>query len=247
MKKYLFIGPIVFLLVWYGVTAFRFVDPFLVPGPFVVFSTLMKLCTTRELWFDVGVTLYRTLTAFLLAAALGLPLGLFLGVSKKTHAGVAFLVDFFRSMPATAMFPLFLLLFGIGDLSKITVTAFSCGLVILFNAASGIMHAKKARLLAARVMGATRMQTFCHVLFWESLPQTFVGLRSAVSLALIIIVVTEMFIGSVSGLGHRIIDAQITYEIPSMYADILLVGVMGYLLNLVFAKLEHRFVHWAGK
>jgi NitT/TauT family transport system permease protein len=109
------------------------------------------------------------------------------------------------------------------------------------------MHAKKSRVLAAQIMGATKAQIFRWILFWESLPQTFIGLRSAVSLSLVIIVVTEMFIGTTSGLGRKIIDSQITYEIPTMYATILLAGIVGYLLNLFFLTIEKRFLHWSGK
>jgi len=79
------------------------------------------------------------------------------------------------------------------------------------------------------------------------LPQTVIGLRSAVSFSLVIIIVTEMFIGTDSGLGRKIIDSQITYEIPTMYATILLTGIIGYLFNLLFSVAEKRFLHWSGK
>ena len=242
-----FVGPLAFLFLWFLVTQFHLVDTFLVPGPFIVLRALVGMFHAGAIFLDTAATLYRVLVSFLIATLVGVPVGLVLGAEKRLYTSVEFLVDFFRSMPATAMFPLFLLPFGIGDAAKIAVTAFSCTLIILFNTAYGVVNAKKTRILAARTMGATRLQIFTTIVFWESLPQTFVGLRSALSLALIIIVVTEMFVGSTTGLGHAIIDAQITYEIPSMYASILLVGLMGYLLNLVFSSTEKRYLHWAGK
>ena len=81
----------------------------------------------------------------------------------------------------------------------------------------------------------------------ESLPQTFVGLRTGVSMSLVIVIVAEMFIGSDTGLGHRIIDAQQVFNIRGMYAAILVTGALGYVLNLAFFMLEKRFVHWSGK
>ena len=120
-------------------------------------------------------------------------------------------------------------------------------LIIIFNTAHGVMNVKNSRVLAAKIMGATKSQIFKWILFWESLPQTFIGLRSAISLSLVVIIVTEMFIGTTSGLGRRIIDSQITYEIPTMYAVILLTGIIGYLLNLVFLLIEKRLIHWMGK
>ena len=82
---------------------------------------------------------------------------------------------------------------------------------------------------------------------YESLPQTFVGLRNGVSLALIIVIVAEMFIGSEDGLGHRVIDAQMLFEMPDMYAAIFVAGALGYGFNLMFLLIEKRFVHWAGR
>ena len=196
---------------------------------------------------DLISTLQRVILAFIMALVIGLPLGLLLGSKEKIYRSVEFIIDFFRSTPATALFPLFLLVFGITDKSKIAVAAFASMLIIIFNTAYGVMHAKKSRVLAAQIMGATKAQIFRWILFWESLPQTFIGLRSAISLSLVLIVVTEMFIGTTSGLGRKIIDSQITYEIPTMYATILLAGIIGYLLNLLFLEVEKRFLHWSGK
>jgi ABC-type nitrate/sulfonate/bicarbonate transport system permease component len=145
------------------------------------------------------------------------------------------------------MFPLFLLIFGIGDFAKIAVAGFSAWLVVLFNVAYGVMNSRKTRILAARVMGASKWRVFRDVLFFESLPQTFVGLRMAVSLALVVIIVAEMFIGSMDGMGHRIIDAQQVFDLQQMYASILMTGGVGYGFNLLFIALEKWVVHWAGR
>ncbi len=96
-------------------------------------------------------------------------------------------------------------------------------------------------------MGATKTQIFKSVLFWESLPQTIVGFRMAVSLSLVVIIVTEMFIGTNVGIGQRIIDFQYTYDVKGMYAVILLAGLIGYLCNVSFVLVEKRFTHWIGE
>jgi sulfonate transport system permease protein len=85
------------------------------------------------------------------------------------------------------------------------------------------------------------------VLIWESLQATFVGLRSAVSMALVIVIVAEMFIGSDRGLGHRIINAQQVLNVKSMYASILAAGALGYGLNVLFLWVERKIVHWSGR
>jgi sulfonate transport system permease protein len=170
-----------------------------------------------------------------------------LGSSERLYRSLEFVIDFFRSTPASAMFPLFLVLFGVGDETKIAVAAFGAILVILFNVAYGVMNARKTRLLAAKVMGASRWRVLFDVMLLESLPQTFVGLRNGVSLALVIIVVAEMFIGSQDGLGHSVFEAQQLFDMPRMYAAIFAAGALGYGLNLLFLLIERRFVHWSGK
>src|SRR4030095_12820113 len=101
--------------------------------------------------------------------------------------------------------------------------------------------------MAAKVMGASRWQIFKDVLIWESLQPTFVGLRSAISMALVIVIVAEMFIGSDNGLCHRIIHAQQWLTVKSMYAAIFAAGVLGYALNVLFLLIERRIVHWSGR
>ena len=167
--------------------------------------------------------------------SLRIPLGIVLGSSERLYRSLEFVIDFFRSTPASAMFPLFLVLFGVGDETKISVAAFGAILVILFNVAYGVMNARKTRLLAAKVMGASRLRVLFDVMLLELLPQTFVGLRNGVSLALVIIVVAEMFIGSQDGLGHSVFEAQQLFDMPRMYAAIFAAGALGYGLNLLFS------------
>jgi NitT/TauT family transport system permease protein len=81
----------------------------------------------------------------------------------------------------------------------------------------------------------------------ESLPQTFIGLRSGISISLVIVIVAEMFIGTEQGLGKRIIDAQQILNVKDMYASILVTGILGYFLNMLFLLVEKRFIHWSGK
>jgi energy-coupling factor transporter ATP-binding protein EcfA2 len=135
----------------------------------------------------------------------------------------------------------------VGDKTKIYVASFGAALVIVFNVAYGVMNARKTRILAAKVMGASRWRIMRDVILMESLPQTFIGLRNGVSLALVIVVVAEMFIGSVDGLGHRVFEAQQLLEMPDMYAAIFAAGALGYGLNVLFMVAEKSFVHWSGK
>lgn len=242
-----FIGPILFIAVWGLAAHLNWVSEKLLPGPIETFASLGKSLWSGSMLRDALATLQLTASALGIAVALGLPVGIILGSSRSLYRSFEFVIDFFRSTPATAMFPLFLLIFGIADSSKISVAAFAAWLVFVFNVAYGVMNARQTRILAAKVMGASKARIFRDVMFFESLTQTFVGARMAVSIALVVIIVAEMFIGSIHGMGHRIIDAQQVYDLEGMYASILVTGVIGYGLNLVFLGLERWLVHWSGR
>jgi NitT/TauT family transport system permease protein len=241
------LGPVALFVLWDIVVRMRWVSPVLLPSPAAALGSLITGMAGGPLLWDFLHTVLRTLEAFAVAAALGVPLGILLGSNERAYRTVEFLIDFFRSTPSSALIPLFLMIFGVTDINKVAIAAFAAVLVILFNSAYGVMNARKQRVMAARVMGASRWQVFRDVLFWESLQPTFVGLRSGVSMALVIVVVAEMFIGSDNGLGHRIIDAQQVLNVKSMYAAILAAGILGYLLNVLFLVLEKSVVHWSGR
>jgi sulfonate transport system permease protein len=241
------LGPLFLFVVWDLVVRSGYIKPILLPTPADTIATLITGLAGGPLLTDFAVTVKRTLQAFLIAAATGVPLGILLGSNERAYRSVEFLIDFFRSTPSSALIPLFLLIFGVSDINKVAIAAFGAFLIVVFNSAYGVINARKQRVMAAKVMGASRWQIFRDVLVWESLQPTFVGLRSAVSMALVIVIVAEMFIGSDNGLGHRIIDAQQVLNVKSMYAAILSAGVLGYALNVLFLFAERRIVHWSGR
>lgn len=241
------VGPVLLLILWDLVVRMGWIKAILLPPPVDTLLTLVNGMAGSALLPHFLVTLERTLAAFAIATAVGMPLGIALGSNEKAYRSVEFLIDFFRSTPSSALIPLFLLIFGINDINKIAIAAFGAFLIVVFNCAYGVINARKQRVAAARVMGATPWQIFKDVLFWESLQPTFVGLRSAVSMALVIVVVAEMFIGSENGLGHKIIDAQQVMNVRTMYAAIMAAGILGYALNVLFLALERRIVHWSGR
>ena len=247
MKKSFFVGPAILILVWLMVSWFNVIDSFFLPSLVEVFIALFLLFKSGAIIPDISSTFFKIIMSFSIAVVMGIPVGLLLGESKKTYDSMEFIIDFFRSTPITALFPLFLLVFGIGDWSKIILAAFSGFLFIVFNTAYGVINAKKSRVLAARTMGASKLQIFKHIIFWESLPQTFVGLRNAVSLSFVVIIITEMFIGTSFGLGHRILNSQMIYDVSGMYATIIVTGMLGYALNLCISLIERKYVHWGGK
>lgn len=241
------IGPLLLLAVWQLMISAQWVKAVLLPPPADTLAHMVGVFANGAILPDLWATVYRTLASFAIAVAIGVPLGVMLGSSEGAYRSVEFVIDFFRSTPSSALIPLFLLIFGITDINKIAIASFGAMLIVLFNSAYGVMNAKKTRVMAAQIMGVSRWHVFKDVMLMESLAQTFVGLRSAVSMALVIVIVAEMFIGSELGLGHRIIDAQQVFNVKEMYCSILVTGALGYLLNLGFLLIEKKLIHWSGK
>jgi ABC-type nitrate/sulfonate/bicarbonate transport system permease component len=242
-----FVGPVVLFIIWDLVVRLGFIKPILLPPPIDALGALIGGLAGGPLMMDFLVTVWRTVQAFLIAAMLGVPLGVLLGSNEKAYRSVEFLIDFFRSTPSSALIPLFLMIFGVSDINKVAIAAFGALLIVVFNSAYGVINARKQRVMAAKVMGATRWQVFKDVLVWESLQPSFVGLRSGVSMALVIVIVAEMFIGADSGLGNRIINSQQVMNVKDMYASILAAGALGYALNVLFLLIERKIVHWSGR
>lgn len=152
------VGVIGLIALWYLAVWKQIVDPVLLPSPTDTFRAMYKGMAGGRLGYDFLMTVERTILSTLIAAAIAIPLGIFLGASERLYRSLEFVIDFFRSTPASAMFPLFLVLFGVGNETKISVAAFGAALVILFNVSYGVMNARKTRLLAAKVMGASRLR-----------------------------------------------------------------------------------------
>lgn len=247
MKKELIYGPLFVIIIWYALYGLQVINPLFLPMPHVVIIELVKLLLDNNMWRDICISLWRVFISMILALIIGVPLGLLMGYYKKVNSIFDLVVDFFRSLPALAIFPLLMLFFGIGDSSKIATAVFSCSLVIVINSIYGVTHSKKTRQILSIMIGARPFEKFTHVIFPDALPQIFVGIRTALSLAVSIIIVTEMFIGTGGGIGHRIYEAGLTYRTSEMYSSIIIVGLMGYLLNKGFVKIEKRVVHWVGK
>ena len=239
-------GPLAFLLLWWSVCGLHVVRPVLLPTPWATLAYMGDALVHGSMLTDAFVTLSRVVIAFVIGAALGIPLGVAFGSNERLYRSVEFLIDFFRSTPASALIPLFILFFGISDINKIAIAGFGVFSVVVFNSAYGVMNARKSRILAAKVMGASPFQIFRDVLFFESLPQTMVGLRTGISTSLVVVVVAEMFIGSDQGLGHRIIEGEQVLHITDMYSSIIVAGIIGYLLNMLFMLTDKRLIHWSG-
>ncbi len=235
------------IIIWVIIASFKIINPIFLPSPFDVLSQLWNLIISGEITHDIYSTIYRLIIGFSLGIFIGVPIGLLMGYSKRIYNSLEIVIEMFRSIPVVALFPLFLIFFGLGDASKFTIAAWSSSLIILINTMYGVKNSKKTRLMVAQTMKATPAQIFIKIVFPEAIPDMFVGLRTGLSIALIVVIMSEMFMGTQTGLGQRIFNAHLLYQIPEMYAAIVITGLLGFTINKLFIIAEKRFLHWVGK
>ena len=192
---------------------------------------------------DFYVTLRRTILAFVIGTTTGIALGFVVFHAKAAKESGEFIVDFLRSIPATALVPLFLIFMGVGEASKVGVGAFSCGLVIARATIQGLQTRNAVRQQLADDLHLTGLRRIFYFEIPEIEKQLYVGIRAGVSLALILVVVSEMFIGSSSGVGKAIQDLYYTDQKPQLYVALIGSGVIGYALNRLVGNFEKRRTH----
>jgi ABC-type nitrate/sulfonate/bicarbonate transport system permease component len=221
------------------------IDPLFLAAPQDVALALMEMFREPGFIVDVARTIGRLAGALTVASVVGVPLGLFFATHRGLYATIEGPMHALRSVPAAALFPLFLLVIGVGDLSLIALASYNSLMVVVINTAAGAFLANPRRVYQARLLGVSRMGLATHVLLWEALPHIFTGVRVAIGYALALIIAAEMFIGtSEHGLGRRIFDAQAGYRSAETYAAILIASVVGITANAVLGAFERRLLHW---
>ena len=235
------------LFLWQLTYSFSLLDSFLFPSPITVLTAFAGFFSTLSILPDLLSTLWKIFAAITIGCLTGFLVGTILSKWDFLYASSSPLLDFFRSIPATALFPLFLLLFGPGDSTNVALATWVCALYLSLHVSKALRSTSEAALLTASSLKKSVFDTFLHVKLREGLPMIFLGLRTAVSLTVVVVIVAEMFVGTTRGLGKVLIDSAYTYEIPKLYAGILLVGIIGYLLNYLVIYSEKKIVHWHGK
>ncbi len=204
----------------------------------------------RELWLfaqfrsDVVPSLMRILVGFGIGAALGILIGIPLGLSVWARRFAMPHIEYWRAMPPPALLPIsIILLHSIGDLQKVTLIAFFCLFPVLLNTIDGVRGLDPTLADTARSYGVSHRDFVRKIVFPAALPQISAGMRTSLSLAVIIMVVSEYF-SSTNGIGYVLLISKNTLQMGPMWAAILLIGLVGYLLNLAYLLAERRFLAW---
>jgi ABC-type nitrate/sulfonate/bicarbonate transport system permease component len=207
------------------------------------------LTTFKDTWLfdrvgsDVVPSLVRLFIGYFIAVAIGVGGGIALGLSPVLRRTTEPIVEFLRAVPAPALLPFALLVLGVGNDSKIFVIAFVCLWPILLNAVDGVAGVDPTLVDTGRVYRIPARDRLTHVVLPAAAPQIFAGMRTSLSLALILMVISEM-VASSNGIGYFVLQSQRSFAIPEMWSGIILLGILGYAFNAVFLLLERRALAW---
>ena len=199
-----------------------------------------QLIGNGQLLEHVTASLSRSLLGFCLAIAFAVPLGLAIGWYRGLARASSPLLEVLRNTAPLALLPVFVLILGIGEASKIAFVVYSCSWPILLNTISGVRNVDPLLIKSARTMGLSPLPLFRKVILPASVPTVFVGIRLAGAYSLLVLVAAEM-IGAKAGLGYLIIYSQYNFQIPQMYAGIVTTTVIGLLFNQGLLALERHF------
>jgi NitT/TauT family transport system permease protein len=231
--------------VWEAVPRLGLTDPAFLPPFSDVASAGWQLAQSGELYDDVGASLLRAVSGFLISVGLIVPLGLAIGWYGRLGDLLNQMIEVCRNTAPLALLPVFILLLGIGELSKITMVVYSCAWPLLLNTIAGVKQVDPLLIKSARTMGATPQQLFSKVIVPAALPTIFVGIRLASASAILVLVASEM-VGAKAGLGYLIIYSQYSFLIPQMYFGILAITVIGLTFNALLEALERHLMRWKG-
>lgn len=232
-----------FFLAWELLPRSGLVSSAFLSPPSQVLDAIIGLIQNHQLGKHVQASLQRSLAGLALAAFLGIGLGLLMGVARRFEAFVDPLLQMFRQVSALALFPVFLLFFGIGEASKIAIIFWAAFWPVLLSTISGVRQVDKLLIHSALSMGASRKFIFFKVILPAAAPSIFTGIRLAGAYSITALVAAEM-IGAHAGLGFLTLNSQEIFQIPSMYAGIVLLALLGLALNYVLALLEKRLTGW---
>ncbi|MHC6595070.1 ABC transporter permease [Arthrobacter sp. C152] len=208
-----------------------------------VLSAAARLLDTGQLQSHLQASLTRSVSGFGVAVVSAVALGLLIAWYGWLNSFLNPLLELFRNTATLALLPVFTLLLGIGEESKITIVAYAAFFPVLLNTIAGVRTVDPLLVRAARSLGLNSFRLFQKVILPSAVPTIFTGIRMAGTSSILVLIAAEM-VGAKAGLGYLIVNSQASFLIPDMYAGILTVSVLGLLVNVLLVGLERHFSRW---
>lgn len=235
--------PITLLAFWEIGARLGIVDTRFFSAPSLIAHRFLLLSRSGEIWLNIGISLQRLGIGFLVGGVPAVVLGIVMGLSRPIRAAIDPLIAASYPLPKSAIFPLILLIFGLGEASKIVMVALGVFYPVIINTMTGVMQIDRIYLDVGKNFSANRWQMFYTVALPGALPSIFAGIKLGVGMGLVLIAISEM-IGADSGLGYMIWNAWQTLSVETMYVGLVVIAIIGFVLSVFLDELEHWMLPW---
>ena len=233
-----------FLALWQISSRVGWLNPAVFPPLDAIVTALWNGIAGGAMLDDIAISLQRSGLAFASAVIVAIPLGLFMGQVRVVETALDPILQLFRQTSALAVYPVFILLLGLGEASKVFVIFWATLFPLLLSTIGGVKEVDPKLIEMARVYGASRLTIFRRVVLPGAVPLIFVGLRLSATTALLLLIASEM-IGANKGVGFLVMNAQYNFQIPLMFAAIFLLALLGLIANYALALLQRRLCRWS--
>ncbi len=235
--------PIALLGLWQLGVRLGFIDTRFFSSPILIAQRFLDLSNSGTIWVNTAISLERLFWGFLVGVVPAVVLGIIMGLSRPVRAAIDPLIAATYPLPKSAIFPLILLLFGLGEASKIAMVALGVFYPVIINTMTGVLQIERIYLDVGTNFGASRWQMFRTVALPGALPSIFAGVKLGVGMGLVLIAISEM-IGADSGLGYMVWNAWQTLSVETMYVGLVVIAIIGYVLSLLLDVIERWMLPW---
>lgn len=236
----------ILLILWEIASSRAWIDPVTFPRVSVIFESWVRaVWTSGELTRQLLPSLGRIFGGFALAVVVAVPLGLLMGSVSIVYRLLEPITEFIRPIPSSAYIPVAILFLGIGNEMKVFVVFLACCFPILLNTHGGVRGVDPVLIDTGRTFGLSKFAAARQIILPAAMPSILTGMRISLGIALIVAVVAEMITGN-SGIGYFILDMQRIFRVPEMFAGIFTLGMLGFLINFAFLRIEAHFLRWRG-
>lgn len=237
------LSPLTLLFIWEIAARAGFVDTRLLSSPSLILQAFFPLLISGDLIYNTWVSVLRVIWGFLAGAIPGILLGMSMGLSPFVRSAFEPMIAATYPIPKLAIMPLILLVFGLGETSKIFTIAIGVFYLVVINTMAGVLNIDKIYLEVAKNFGASRKDFYLTVALPGALPMIFAGLKLGMGMALILIVAAEMSAAK-AGVGWMIWRAYDMFDIEQMFVALITLSVLGYIFSLLLDWLEHLVLPW---
>jgi len=236
-------SPLGLLLAWELAAHIGWVDVRFFPAPTTIIGVLIELTRSGELIEHVAISLQRIVLGFFLGGIPAVIIGISMGIWRPVRALVDPLISALFPIPKSALVPLILLIFGLGEMSKVAMVAIGVFFPIAINSTAGVLQINKVYLDVGKSFKAGRWDTFRTIALPGALPFIMTGVKLGAGIALILIAVTEM-VGAKSGIGYMIWSAWEIFAVPKMYVGLFTIALIGFAVTFLLREVERWVIRW---